>query len=260
MKRVSTGVSYGLAVAIALGAAPAVQEQTPAAFEVASVKLSTSTDGAGIIKPTPGMLTVRNGSLISCIMWAFNLKDYEVAGPDWLRQRTGAPHYDIDARAAGPAPFDALRPMLRTLLEERFHLRTHSETRETEVYALILAKGGPKRLEAAADDAKSNMQIDGMPGKGQHITFQASLLDTLAGFLSTPGLQGPVVDMTGLTGKYDFTFDIPPDDPAIGNRTEQSLQVIFPAVEQQFGIHIQKRKAPISVLVVDSADQVPTAN
>jgi uncharacterized protein (TIGR03435 family) len=260
MKRVSTGVSYWIAITIALGVAPAAQEQTSAAFEVASVKLSTSTDGAGILKPTLGMLTVRNGSLLSCITWAFNLKGYEVVGPDWLKQQSGAPRYDIDAKAAGPAPFDAMRPMLRTLLQERFHLRTHSETRETDVYALTLAKGGPKHLETAAGDARCGMQIAGVPGKGQHVTFQGCTAENLAGFLPAWGLEGPVVDMTGLKGKYNFTFDVPPDDPAIENRAEQSLQVIFPAVEQQFGIRVQKRKAPISVLVVDSADQAPTAN
>ena len=108
----------------------------PPAFEVASVKRAASGGPPGDIPrnmdPSPGHFSMRNVPLRYCLEWAYDFKDYEISGPEWIK---GEERYDIIANAAGPATNDQMRLMLQTLLTERFQMKFHRETREMSVYA-----------------------------------------------------------------------------------------------------------------------------
>jgi uncharacterized protein (TIGR03435 family) len=121
-------------------------------FEVASVKPDRIGSAGGESAPrekitvSPGSLTMRSVTLQTCIKWAYGLRDFQISGPGWLSSE----RYDIAAKASGPAAEPELRLMLRALLADRFKLKTRMETKEKPIYALVVAKGGP-RLHASKD-------------------------------------------------------------------------------------------------------------
>src|SRR5436190_8697393 len=107
-------------------------------FDVASIRQAAVPEGAGLaalretINATPGSHTMRNVTLKSCIRYAYDLKPYEVSGPDWLADR----RFDIAAKGGNAAPEERLRAMLRALLAERLRLGVHRQSKELPAYAL----------------------------------------------------------------------------------------------------------------------------
>jgi uncharacterized protein (TIGR03435 family) len=154
MKRTSRGA--GVLAMIVCGAfgQPAA---APLSFDVASVKPSviglTTGEGKqrGKVDSYAGSLNMRNVSLSAAIRWAYEVKDFQVSAPGWLETE----RYDIVAKVAGPAMSAQLRLMLRTLLTERFQLKLHSETKELPIYALTVAKGGPKLRTGKTEDREA---------------------------------------------------------------------------------------------------------
>ena len=133
--------------AIVLGAA------NPPTFEIASVKLAAADEAnpgdiARNMDSSPGHFIMRNVPLRYCLEWAYDLKDYEIAGPDWIKAEN---RYDIVANAPG-ASDDQMRLMLQTLLIERFQMKMHRETRNLDVYALLPGKGPARVKEAGSDE------------------------------------------------------------------------------------------------------------
>src|SRR5580698_7072684 len=105
-------------------------------FDVASVKPNRAGIGENAprekITASPGSLTMQSVSLQTCIKWAYGLRDFQISGPGWLTSE----RYDIVAKASGPSTGAELRVMLRSLLADRFKLRSHVETKEKPVYEL----------------------------------------------------------------------------------------------------------------------------
>jgi uncharacterized protein (TIGR03435 family) len=194
------GLRIGL-VALTLSASA----QQPA-FEVASVKPHKQ-DAAGenrgreSIDTAPGVLTVRNASLSSCIKWAYLVRDYRISGPAWLNEErydVTATATGITAKAAGPARLNELRRMLRTLLAERFGLQLHREAKELPVYRLVTAKSGPK-LHKAEPGGNTSMQ-----GENGSFVFRGTSMEQLAEDLSgLTQVDRPVLDRTGVSGVFD---------------------------------------------------------
>src|SRR5579883_2910670 len=116
------------------------QSPEPPSFEAASVKPNRSGDGHSSSHTRESNVLMTNMSLRSIITWAYQIKDYQLEGPPWL----AGERFDIVAKAPVGTPERQLAPMMRTLLAERFKLKTHKETREFPVYALVAAKGGIK--------------------------------------------------------------------------------------------------------------------
>ncbi len=180
--------------------ATGTSQAAPPAFEVASVKAMKPVRGSDRLQVEPGSLTMRNVTLRTCIRWAYGVGEYQVNGPDWINSE----RYEIIAKAAGPAPDTELRFMLQTLLAERFQLKLHHDSKTMSIYALTVAKGGPKFQESTGEG-----EISIQPGKkgpifgvtGQHIPL-SQITEMLSRIL-----QAPVLDQTGLTGKYDMTID-----------------------------------------------------
>src|SRR5215831_17227521 len=206
-------------------------------FEVASVKPSAPGSSGGGITPGPTGMTARNVTLLFCIRIAYDVQDYQVAGPNWVSTE----QYDIAAKTGGPVKQDELRLMLRTLLAERFKLVLHQEERTRSVYALVIGKNGPKLTEAKSDETGGTTA-----GRG-HLVFTAATMPALARRLSQQ-LHEPVSDLTGLKGTYDFTLDWEQDESVPGPS-------LLTAVQEQLGLKLEARKVPIEVLVVDHAEQ-----
>jgi len=228
--------------------------QTPPAFDAASVKpnVEHQANGEGhpiaFINPSPGSLRVQNSTLKECIQWAYNVQESQVSGPSWMESE----RFDIVAKSAGEAPIEQLRLMLQTLLRERFKLALHRERKELPGYALLVDKGGPKLHETAAEGDPV------MKMNGPMMTAQRMSMSRFVEILNQQ-LRNPVVNLTGLNGRYDFAVDIskyvtPDMAPADMNAA------FFVLVRQELGLRIEARKLPLDVLVVDHAEKTPVEN
>jgi uncharacterized protein (TIGR03435 family) len=165
---------------------------------------------------------------------------------------------------------DQFKLMFQSFLIDRFKLKVHWETKELPVLALVVAKGGPKLQEAKPGDTYANgiKGPDGKPGghagmmmrgrgrlTGQGIPI-ASMVPPL-----TQELGRIVQDKTGLTGKYDIQLRWTTDDAAPDSRSasDPSAPSIFTAIQEQLGLKLESRKAPVEVLMIDHVDQ-PSPN
>lgn len=224
------------------------------AFETASIKPSAPGERCGMIQPMPGgSLRICGLSLKTILTWAYQVQDYQVTGgPAW----TANDGWDILAKPgdsaadAGPAEYEKrngaqqagymrlLRERLRALLADRFHLVLRHEMREQTAYVLTVAKGGPKMKEADAGMIKRK------PGE---IVSTGTNMQMLATYLGVDLLR-PVTDQTGLTGRYQFALEWTPDGAA-----DASGPSVFTAIEEQLGLHLEARKAPVDTLIIESA-------
>ncbi len=215
-------------------------------FEVASVKPNLSGTGHSDVDVDGNLLRMKNVTLKACITWAYRLTDAEVSGPDWLESE----RFDIVAKAESGKP----KPeMLQPVLADRFKLAVHHETRELTIYALVIAKNGPKIKP-----------VD--PGEGDttsrrgHVTITRTSMNGLGRFLGGPNarLGRPVVDKTGLNGVFSFDLDWTPEGRADPNA--DGPPSIFVALQEQLGLKLEAQKSPVNVLVVDHVEKVPTEN
>ena len=230
----------------------AIHAQAPA-FEVASIKLHSGPVTMIGTTISGTRITLTAYTLSNLVTDAYNLKDYEVtAATGWI----GADRYDIAARSSGErAPTtDQVKQMLKVLLNERFQLKFHRETKEMPVYALVIAKSGPKLKENAADGPRMLLGMGKKAGDVRY-TFTGSPMAQLVGDLShIPGVDRPVIDQTALSGRYDMELNLatqPGQNPATGLSGES----VFTAIEEQLGLKLESRKAPIEVLVIDHAER-----
>jgi uncharacterized protein (TIGR03435 family) len=227
-----------------LGAGPRL------AFDVASIKPHVPTPGPfrSSANVDPEGIRYSNVTLKSAIAQAYSVASYQIAGgPEWLASE----RYDIVAKAAAPAPKPQLMLMLRSLLEDRFGVRLHQETRELPIYALLVGKSGPK-IRPVEDTGATEMG----GGDNHQLTARQVSMKALAGTFSRQfGMQ--VVDMTGLRGVFDFNLDYAPDD--IATSDVGSAPSIFTAVQEQLGLRLDARKGPVEVVVIDHAER-PSQN
>lgn len=258
-------------------------------FEVASVKPAVPSPPPGI--PTLGIPGPNNKdpgrfsgqlNLLSLILTAYEIPLYRMANTD----ERFTVLVDVEAKMPVDTTREQFNVMLQNLLADRFGLKVHWMSKDINMYTLVVAKGGPKVKAAAPDSPRSSENAPGPsrvgpdgfpippPGNGywmgaapggskiglrRHNETAAEMAHTIG-----LNLDGPVTDATGLTGRYDYTifwsslatvaalgFDpgADPDGPSI-----------FDAVEQQLGLKIEKRKAPVQMLVVDHVDKKPTEN
>ncbi|MCU1237906.1 MAG: hypothetical protein JWP63_5873 [Candidatus Solibacter sp.] len=281
-----------LAVSAAFGQTPAPRPE----FEVASVKPSTTPPSGAVnvgLKINGAQLHISSLALRDYIRIAYRVKEYQVSGPDWIT----AERYEIDAKLPAGATRDQVPEMLQSLLTDRFALKLHRGSKDLPIYALIVASGGLKMKElpvdpedAAAAGAPIDVAVSGSAagvnmnfGRGATLAFgnnkfeahkltMFSLADSLGRWVDRP-----VIDMTGLTGKYDFTLDLTPEDyrallirsavaagvtlppealRLLDGATDDSLHNALRAV----GLKLDPRKAPLEVLLIDHVNKTPTEN
>src|ERR1700678_1726499 len=255
MRALSILISFALSSSVAVG-----QASTAApAFDVASVKSSQHLLGPDYnnqLSYSPNGIIARNVTLRRLVAEAYQLQLNQVLGPSWLDKD----EYDIEARAAGAGTREQHALMLRGLVAERFKLTQHSEMREMRVYELVIGKSGPKIRPIS--DGENPTAPAGFHFHGDLRQFA----DLLTVQLSIPAPMNPaeparasaspilVLDKTGLPGIFDFSVDIHPE---LGTDMFTSWQR---ALEDQLGLRIEGRKGNVTVLVVDEAERIPTAN
>jgi uncharacterized protein (TIGR03435 family) len=223
------------------------------AFEVASVKRS-SEPLAGILRVEKGNFTYGNG-LRLLIAWAYGVPLDQVIAPDWTQLANTV----VRAKAGRPVSNDQVRLMLQTLLEERFKLRVHRETKETSVAALMVAGKGAPRLKPSLEGETRHLFFD--EGKQQEIVTAYTMrefVDWLAQFYHG------TIDRTGLPpGRYDFVLDYrhlgDPLNPGAAAFPALRARLRFDALEQ-IGLKLALVKAPLEFIVVDQVEKYPTAN
>jgi uncharacterized protein (TIGR03435 family) len=237
--------TFVLAFAALIGSA-----QKPA-FDAASVKVAEGGGPAGDIArnmdASPGHFAMRNVPLRFALEWAYDLKDYEIQGPAWI---VADERYDIVATAPG-ATSEQMRLMLQTLIDERFLMKSHWETKETQVYVLTRGKGEPKLKPAEGEPS--------LGGQGGGPMFHNQPVSRFT-FLLTRRLARPVLDETGLKGTYDFNVDLSGLGFNGSEPADTGAPSIFSAVQTDLGLKLEAAKRPVKILIVDSANKVPTAN
>lgn len=225
-------------------------------FEVASVKPNHIGTAGGEHSPretitaTPGSLIMSNVTLQSAIKWAYGLRDFQISGPNWLTSE----HYDIAAKA----PEGDQHEMLRDLLKDRFKLIAHLEKKDRPVYALVVAKSGSK-LRKSASDADCSL----LPSGGELVFRNCSMPDLADKLANRPfKLDLPVLDRTGLDGRYDFALKLASNDNELKHTLEGMDQgpSIFIFFQDQLGLKLESHKSPIDVLTIESVQKLPTGN
>jgi uncharacterized protein (TIGR03435 family) len=261
--------------------APFASAQT--AFDVASVKPAAECESRRSIHP--GKLELMCMPLRRLATMAYGAISGDqlnarflpvVGGPDWL----DTDRFDVIAKADPSVSTARMAgPLLKALLEERFQLKTHIATRELPVYAMVAANGGAKLTPAKEgacvplDLSKPDtlqaggvyycgMPRDGENAAGKTLDVFGITLTEFAGRALTGNLDRPVVDKTGLPGRFDihleYTRQRPPETTAeLPNAS--AAPPIFSALQQQLGLRLKADKGPVEVIVVDSA-QKPTEN
>ena len=229
--------------------------QTPAqqpSFAVAVIRPSAASvpfvhDGKTDL--TPDALLMQDVTVATCIKWAYHVQDSQIAGPDWVR----SDHFDITAKTDGPVPREQMKLMMKSLLAERFHLSFHSESRVLKAYALVPARGGAK-LKPAAVDADYRIENSAIG-----FIAKSTTLPEFADYIADP-VRAPVVDETGLAGKYDFSVDFTPYLPADADTVRPDvISVMMIAFEGELGLKLEPRKVSVKVLVIDHIEK-PSAN
>jgi len=224
----------------------------PPAFEAAVVKPNRSASGSSSSHTRTANLQMTNMSLRSIMVAAHRIRDYQLTGPDWLRTE----RFDIVAKAKPGTPDADLMPMLRTLLAERFKVETHRETKEFPVYGLVQAKGG-LRIKPV-DPAGGSSTNSNSDEKGGEITAERV---TMAGFASwmSSRMDRPVLDQTGRTEAFSFKLKY-----SLENENTDPTAARYPilplAIQEQLGLRLEKRTAPIEIIIVDKVEKVPIEN
>ena len=259
------------------------QGQSAPRWEVTSVKRSAGcNEGAGraggrSVSADPGRLDVRCLTVMDLIRTAYAA--YRNGQPAQPRRETpisGGPgwidseRYDIDAKPEGPQSQETMRgPMMQALLEDRFRLKIHRETREVPVYALTVAKGGPK-LQAAQEgkcfsrDADRSVQMSqralGLlpcgvfaPSKSDGGPYMYST--TLENFCLqiSQVLDRDVIDKTGITGLFDIHVDAPPPEDA-ASASDALSSAVFDAV-RIVGLRLEPSKGSGEFLMIDRVEK-----
>jgi uncharacterized protein (TIGR03435 family) len=286
-----------VALAVLLPLAAMAQE-----FEVVSVKPSVASGAAmrfgvsgGPGTDDPGTMNWSARSLQQLLAEAYEIRFDQIANPQVL----GHGAFDVVAKLPSGATKEQIPAMLRKVLEERFHLATHFESRDGAVYLMSVAKSGSK-LKTTDENAKSPesrtmgaLRVDKdlfpvvTPGEGAtlnaggsvHLTARAVTASKLADLL-TEGAGRPVVDRTGLTGLYDVRLSfapvqsapggMPPPPPPPGGGMGGTPSVspgqtdgppgILTALQQELGLRLDSGKSPVKFVVIDHVDKEPVPN
>jgi uncharacterized protein (TIGR03435 family) len=246
-------------------------------FEVASVKPSgprshRGSDG-GQGSADPGRYFYHSVFLLDLIELAYHVEPFQISSKALLYREK----FDIDVTVPAGATRQQFRVMMQNLLAERFHLRLHTQSKEFSAYELVTAKTGLKLKESAlGTGARSSSVNDGFPELAADRPGVAMTQSVDGGFelfriraqqepvsilvrMLRPGTDVPIVDKSGLTGKYDFTLEFTKELP---NASEPDAPPIAPslftALQQQLGLQLVNKKIPFDVLIIDHIETVPT--
>jgi uncharacterized protein (TIGR03435 family) len=239
----------------------AQEEAAPAiVFEVAAIKRSANLDPGGSLGLLPGgRFRAVNFDARTFVAVAYRTKppltlapSQIVGAPEWM----SIERYDINAKISPElaATMDKnprlMPPLLRTLLEDRFKLKTHKEVREMPVFALVLARKdstfGP-HMHPSTIDCQKDISKCRMGGGTGRFTMTSVTLDTLATMLTKPAGR-LVSDRTGLTGLFDVDLEW-------AEEAGSDKPSIFAAVQEQLGLKLESVREPVDVVVIDHVER-----
>lgn len=226
-------------------------QNTPPAFEVASVKLNAS----GSQQSNPGRMAgetfvASNVTPMQLIRAIYGFQDFQIVGlPGWAN----ADRFDITARTPPGTTFDVARTMAQTLMAERFRLRTHRERKEAGVLALVVARGGLKITPMAPTRCDPPNRC-GMNATPTRIESTGQSMEQLATRLSRSLAQN-VVNKTGAQGIFDFTLQWTQEEQFRGGASS----TIFTSLTEQLGLRLESQRAEVEMLVVDLIER-PSAD
>ncbi len=258
----SVAVPHAAGQAAAGGGTAATEDASPKlpAYDVASIKLNKSGRSGVDIDVDLDLYSAMNISLKQLLENVYNIRQDLISG---VTGPVASARFDLMAKILEPDR-DALkklsnaqrRAMLLPVLQDRFQLKAHTETKILPVYELVVVRGGPKFQRSLSD----NKQDSGtsVHGNGRrtvltaHDRTMASLADTL-----TYQVHRTVIDKTGLEGDYDFTLEWAPENLDAG--APDAGPSIFTALPEQMGVKLQPTKGPVETLVVDHVE-MPTEN
>lgn len=229
-------------------------------FEVATVKPTDPNNMRQSFSINGRHFSAHRNTLHGMIMFAYGVHPRQITGlPGWA----DSAFFDIEGQPDQPGEpsLDQWKVMLQKLLAERFQLTLHREKKELAVYTLVLAKNRPKLTKA--EGASNDIPDQGMRGRGLLVERNANM-DNFASMLQSSVLDRPVVDETGLKGRFDFTLRWTPDgfQSAGSGKAADNPDAppdLFTAIQEQLGLKLESTKAPADVLVVDKIEK-PSEN
>jgi uncharacterized protein (TIGR03435 family) len=262
--------------------------QTPT-FEVATVRVNTSRPGPafGLMVLPGGRVFAQNISLRELIRAAYGLEDSQLeGGPPWIRST----RYDVEGRAGGDVTVENARAMVRTLLAQRFRVTAHTETRQLPIYELVMARGDrslgkalrPSGTACAAVTLPAGLPPAPPPPAGAglpvapggfqcpsgflpgHLSIRAVDMPAFASLLWRRISQRPILDRTGLSGRFDIDLTYLPElenfngRPASENPSLPAAIAgapsIFTAVQEQLGLKLESTRGPVNIVVLDGVE------
>jgi uncharacterized protein (TIGR03435 family) len=259
----------------------------PVAFEVATVKPAAQTEGGYIAggpgSRDPGQITYSGTTFSLLVRTAFGLNNYAISGLDSMRDL----RFDIHAKVPTGTTKEEFAQMLQNLLIERFQMKIHREMRDVAGYELLAGKGGVHlaAAEVPADppspdiptgrlpltkDRKGVSQLP--PGRnarlviplGEGLLRMSARMQSVTDIIEmcSRELARPVVDRTGLTGRYDFNIDFSrrPDPGDTPSPVEDAGTPFLGAFQSQLGFRLEARKVLVEILVIDHVEKVPAEN
>ena len=266
LSRIPLLIAVPTAAAVGQTPSPPVSAQ----FDVASVKPHPGFDRpVSIGSPSPGRFRAENVWLRFLIQMAWNVKDFQVSGgPAWA----SSDRFDINAKTAANARFEEMRPMLQALLEDRFQLLLHRDSKELPVYALVPAKGGLKLRASGEGDCSPQTRSDcgSMMTSPRSINATAISMEQFTTALSNT-MQRTVMDKTGFAGKFDVHLEWAEDQSTPGfwapglkppepvAPPDSTAPAIFTVLQEKLGLKLEATTGPVPILVIDHAGK-PSPN
>ena len=248
------------ALLFVLWSTASAQSPAPArVFEVASIRLHPPPINRMAMFSTSGTsLTAEAFSVIELVLYAYDLKGFQVSSSQDSSFDLYQTMYDIQAKAEGEGipTKDEFRAMMRDLLADRFQLKFHMEKKEQPVYTLVVGKNGSKLKESSPDSVFSGHH--GVNGRNSQIDLVHAPADEIVRAIRESGLDRPVLDRTGLKGTYDVRLTYTPEF-RINSGVELGDVSVVDAVQTQLGLKLEPQKAMIEILVVDHVEK-PTGN
>ena len=232
-------------------------------FELATIKPSKPDTPGKLLRLNGRNFSTINTTVNDLITYAYGLHARQITGgPDWLE----SDKYDLAAIPDKPGSPNQtqLKVMVQKLLTDRFKLTFHNEKKDITVYAITVLKTGPKLTKSEGDpNALPSMLFRGLGT----LPVRNATMGDFAGLMQAAVLDRPVVDQTGLTGRWDFTLSWAPEETQFGAMgikpppvaDNDSRPSLFTAFQDQLGLKLESTKAPVDVMVIDHIEK-PSEN
>jgi uncharacterized protein (TIGR03435 family) len=241
------------------GAQPTAVPAAVREFEVASIRPSRPGAVGSLTQlrsPQGGTTAARNVPVRDLILLAYHIQAFQLSGgPAWLNTE----RYDLDAKYQPTASLDDIRVMLQRFLADRCKLTVRLETKHGLVYALVIAKGGPKLKSPKADGSRGIRSSE----NGQMLAENATM-SSLAEVLEEQ-VSRPVIDKTGLIGSYGFSLEGTREEEGVEANsareplTDSNRPSIFTAIQEQLGLRLESARGPVQNIVIQRIEK-PSEN